>query len=575
MKNEIKASTNPIALALAKVLLKAHIVWYIFAYIACFLNLLADFKNKYVYPRPLRISDLGKFFEVFGSNFINLFKDALLFPFSKPTVYFVYLIFSLLTVTAIVYLYSAGKWIFASGNVIRSRRFIEKDVYIWIFLIFASTIATGGISSFLFAFVVWFAIISFVIYRRWKKDAVKTAVAFINPNQINKAVVIIDISELCKDSYVFKPNEEKYYSDFFKENGFFIMQDALIADYRIYRGNADSIRSIPDKYMVLILDQPLSKFNVSSLEKALPEFTQSFLYQGYNVMFMLRDNSVMENNKLSKVFTENGSLLKQKTVSSCISELFNSFGSVDNYCVNKLNRLFGALRNMIRTDNKLLSLQVDQLLKEYNTERIYHELIQTAEIFIHVCALCLFNSFSAERKPETTIKLLENITLGKMESVIESTIQNTAITDNELADDISFIRTNFLFDNGTKTIKTKLTLSSIVDFRNKYYGHGTLTYSITDELVGHLLGLVRAACDICLQAIESCGINSSDLTGIKLPYCDRIAAVLHGGRIYLFNGTKGSGVDYYDRLNGDFFSIPDKKEVFLSRNRSLLEGGQN
>ena len=119
-----------------------------------------------------------------------------------------------------------------------------------------------------------------------------------------------------------------------------------------------------------------------------------------------------------------------------------------------------------------------------------------------------------------------------------------------------------------KSIITRV-FSCVSTLRNRYLGHGTMTYSVSEELVYNLAFVCAYITEVCCEVLcEQFG--DVDLTAEKIPDTDVKSAVVVENDIYFYSShIFGDKAEYINPLNGQIYQNCKYRIVPTCRNNRV------
>lgn len=231
-------------------------------------------------------------------------------------------------------------------------------------------------------------------------------------------------------------------------------------------------------------------------------------------------------------------------------------------------------------EHKMLMSQLERLKDHHSLLEVFYALMQAAELFFHYTALCILTEENSVRQmpKELSLGTMMNIIsekAGRFSPQLYNIKENRRNEFDSVIRDYTeaskFFRSTINLKVSSKQFTGRHAAELTVQIRNRYLGHGTLTYSISEEFLAAFIPMVSAAIAECINmssAISSSGILSiTNLANTDIP-----AAAERDNSIYLFSRTftDSVGAEYIDPVSGSFYRTAEPERVSLLWNENVL-----
>ncbi|MGN1119037.1 MAG: hypothetical protein ACI4Q4_01690, partial [Oscillospiraceae bacterium] len=112
-----------------------------------------------------------------------------------------------------------------------------------------------------------------------------------------------------------------------------------------------------------------------------------------------------------------------------------------------------------------------------------------------------------------------------------------------------------------------------VSLRNRYLGHGTMTYSVSEELVYYLTDICAYIAAICCELLSE-RFAGVDLTSETVPFTGVPSAVAAENQLYFYTCFFGGDkAEYINPLNGQLYQNCSRRVISTCMNTgSELKG---
>lgn len=383
-----------------------------------------------------------------------------------------------------------------------------------------------------------------------------------------KIVIDIDLTELSLRAYLHKKELKRAKSDIlhlFSGAGYGFSGNTLVSDLDNYLLCRKSLPEVKNKNVLIHIRKDIEKYGANSAE-LLEKISDAFISKGFVVYLQCQ----IENKSSYHIRFENRiaekCVILIKDYYGALQTVINSSDGYNQKCAEHIKALFSPIYSGRNTENtlyKVICSQLKELISEYSLLDMFYELIQTAELCVHLTSLCALSKNVKHDK-----KAVEQLAIGTMIEITRRCTPNRKVTDEKLKEAVVFIDT--LCCSGSKgTVNETRVFSCVSTLRNRYLGHGTMTYSVSEELVYNLAFVCAYITEVCCEVLcEQFG--DVDLTAEKIPDTDVKSAVVVENDIYFYSShIFGDKAEYINPLNGQIYQNCKYRIVPTCRNNRV------
>lgn len=394
-----------------------------------------------------------------------------------------------------------------------------------------------------------------------------------------KLIINMDISDIMKITYMAVPSYYTEVSRLRSEGTEYIklQNDIISVDYSYYKAHETLLSQIEEK-SVIIHAQNNYEYYASFKGFDLCREIEALSAQNMRV-FIHTDYPETYPDLKSCVLIFGGYF-------ECIKSVMTSSDHAAEDTIDLAQRyctlLFSAAQSrfdLFSAEHRTLYYQIEQLKQHYSMLEIFYEYMQTAELFMH------YASLSAAASSERSEAYFSELSLGKMTEIISkekrffsSSVYGIPPEDKERDRQIrtELQRAEDFFTNSigikitTKRHLFRYAFDLIVQIRNRYLGHGSLVYYVSDEMLCAFIPLASAVIAECMEIISSEG-HAGKLSDTVLPGSNEPPIVRYMNSLYLYSKRIEKGTEYIDPITGSFYRTYTTETISLKWNENARE----
>lgn len=373
-----------------------------------------------------------------------------------------------------------------------------------------------------------------------------------NFSSANRIVVDIDAAELYEKAFLHKKeivDGKKEIKNMFNQHGYGFSGNTLILNLDTLIFCRKQLPETENKSVLIHLRKSAEKYGTITT-KQLKSIADGFISAGYIVFFQyhtdVKSNAQIDfENELAKTC-----IILNKGYAASLETVLNGGEEYNQNCVEHIREHFSTI--FANTSNStglcaVVNTQLRELISEYSLLDMFYELLQTVELCTHLTCLCALSKGGKADK-----KSVEQLALGDMVNITRRFTPNKKITDDNIKESVKFIETLCNLKTGGSVNEHRL-FHCIVCLRNRYLGHGTMTYSVSEELVLHLTTVSALITEICCQLLTG-EFSDVDLKSTDIPFTKAKAALLIDNQMYFYSSfIYDDKAEYINPLNGQIY----------------------
>lgn len=396
-----------------------------------------------------------------------------------------------------------------------------------------------------------------------------------NFSSTQNLVLDIDLAELCANAFIHSKEIRKAKEsvrNMFNSSGYGFSGNTLIINLDTYIFCKDLIPAAEHRNVLIHIRKNIEKYGSKAAQK-LEEISSEFISKGFVVYFQTpMDNRSEAQQKFEDKLSGNCVFLNKNYFAS-LETVVNSSTGYSRKCSGHISELFAhaySVTSMGSVLCKTVNAQIKELLSEYSPLDMFYELIQTVELCVHLTCLCVLSAGIKCSRSD-----IEQLSLGKMVDITRRCTPNRKTDDENLKDAVRFIETLCNIKGGGKVNESRV-FQTAVSLRNRYLGHGTMTYSVSEELVYYLTDICAYIVDICCELLSE-HFSDVDLTSEIVPFTNVPSAVVAENQLYFYSCFFGSNkAEYINPLNGQLYQNCSRRVISTCMNRGdELKGDDN
>ncbi|MGN0689205.1 MAG: hypothetical protein ACI4KH_02160 [Oscillospiraceae bacterium] len=458
-----------------------------------------------------------------------------------------------------------GKGMYEQFARVRRKNFLPAFMSLMVFLGYAlfrypkpKSIIFGGV----FLELIIALITAEIIKRRTKANRIPSE-AFGNAQNI---VLDIHLAELCENAFIRKGEIHKSKESIkymFNSNGYGFSGNTLIIDLDTFIFCKDILPVTDNRNVLIHIGKSLEKYGADAVDR-LEKITAEFIEKGFVVYFQkYMDSKTTMQYELENRLSGRCVFLNKNTQAS-LETVINSSGGYSQKCADHIREVFSKIYSSSSVDNLLcntVNLQLKELINEYSLLDMFYELIQAVELCVHLTCLCALSEGIKCNAKDT-----EQLSFGKMIEITRRCTPNEKIADENLKNSVKFIETLCNIKGGGTINETRV-FQTVVSLRNRYLGHGTMTYSVSEELVYNLTDICAYIVKICCELLTE-RFSKIDLTSEIVPFTDVKSALVVENQMYFYSCFFGNGkAEYINPLNGQLYQNCSRRVISTCMNR--------
>lgn len=403
-------------------------------------------------------------------------------------------------------------------------------------------------------------------------------------------IINMDISDIMNPSYYARLSFSDELKQANERETVFEKNGTLSVSYYYYRQYEDILSRIKDKTIVIHAERSCNYYNskrkfdmFKQIEMLCGDFSRVYINTRFPETYPVTDTyMIIRGGYFESIYSI---ILSSDNVNQNIYALSTQYTSMlVNTLTNELNLGMSNDNNELR----VLYSQLEQLKRHYSMLEIFYEYMKTAELFMHYTALLVKPVIELGEKGsfEMTVgKMEDEVMKGKSNDNVINIIpfmagnNEAAVTEiqNELRKATEFFIKKLKIAVPAKQSKTKCCFELLTRIRNLYIGHGSLTYSVSEEFITAFIpvaSVVIAECMAILKFVESC----TPLVVKKMPVVtdknseeavEMLMAKKMNTGLFLMNKIVKSdtvGIEYINPITGEFCRDNMSETILLNWN---------
>lgn len=416
------------------------------------------------------------------------------------------------------------------------------------------------------------ALITAEVIRRQTKAARIPSESFGGAQNL---VLDIDLAELCENAFIRSGeihNAKESIGNMFNSSGYGFAGNTLIINLDTYIFCKDIIPALEHKNVLIHIRKNIEQYGSKAADR-LEEITSEFISKGFVVFFQEAMESKSAAQQMFEDKLSGSCVFVSRNYSASLETVIHSSRGYSKKCSEHISGLFAQVYSKTSAGSELcktVNAQIKELLCEYSLLDMFYELIQTVELCVHLTCLC---ALSAGVKCSGGD--VEQLSLGRMVDITRRCTPNRKTDDESLKDAVRFIETLCNIKGGGKVNESRV-FQTVVSLRNRYLGHGTMTYSVSEELVYYLADICAYIAAVCCELLSE-RFADIDLTSETVPYANVPSAVVAENQLYFYSCCFGNNkAEYINPLNGQLYQNCSRRVISTCMNRGdELKGAEN
>lgn len=383
-------------------------------------------------------------------------------------------------------------------------------------------------------------------------------------------VLDIDLAELNANAFVHSKEIRKARAavgNMFNSSGYGFSGNTLIINLDTYTFCKNNIPEMQNRNVLIHIRNNIEKYGLHAADK-LEKIASVFIAKGFVVYFHTPADNKSEAQQSFEEKMSGNCVLLNKNYCASLETVINSSGGYNQKCANHISELFAQAYSATASGSalcKTVNAQIKELLAEYSLLDMFYELIQTVELCVHLTCLCALAEDVKCNRGE-----IEQLSLGRMVDITGNCLSNRKTDDENLKEAVRFIEALCNIKGGGKVSSARV-FQTAVSLRNRYLGHGTMTYSVSEELVYYLTDICAYIVNVCCELLTG-RFAQVNLTAEKVPFTDVSSAVEVENQLYYYSCFFGNGkAEYINPLNGQFYQNCSRRVISTRMN---TDGGR-
>lgn len=367
-----------------------------------------------------------------------------------------------------------------------------------------------------------------------------------------RIVLDVDLTELCRSAYLHKReliNAKADLKTIIGEAGYGFSDKTLILNLDTYIFCKKIIPDVNKKSILIHIRKDIESYGLHS-DVILRKMVELLVSDGFDIYFQV---SVTDKSRAHTEFEDimtKSCVFLNKEYRSALETVINGGGEYSQKCSEHISRQFSGIYSRTPSTDLLCNTvrsQLYALMSEYSLLDMFYELIQTVEMCVHLTCLCALNE-----NTKIDYGSVERLALGTMVGITKRYTSNKKIGDEELKKSVLFISELCGLGSGG-TVNEDRVFDIIVQLRNRYLGHGTMTYSVSEELVYNLTTVSSYVTGLCCDLLSE-RFKETDLISAVIPFTKAKSAVIVENEIYFYSShIEDEKAEYINPLTGQLY----------------------
>lgn len=405
-------------------------------------------------------------------------------------------------------------------------------------------------------------------------------------------IINMDISDIMDPTYYARLSFSEELKQANGREAVFEKNRTLSVSYCYYRQYEDILSRIEDKTIVIHAERNCNYYNAirkfdmfRQIEKLSAEFSRVYINTRFPETYPVTNTyMIIRGGYFESIYSI---ILSSDNVNEKIYALSTQYTSL---LVNTLTNELDLGMSNDSSELRVLFRQMEQLKRHYSMLEIFYEYMKTAELFMHYTALLVKPVIELGEKGsfEMTVgKMEDEVMKGKSNENVINIIpfmagnNEAAVTEiqNELRGATEFFIKKLKIAVPAKHSKTKCCFELLTRIRNLYIGHGSLTYSVSEEFITAFIPVASIVIAECMAILRSSAVGCAPLAAKKMPIItgknseEKLVEMLMvkktNSGLFLMNKivkTDTLGIEYIDPITGEFCRDNMSERIILNWN---------